>query len=69
MAQPCEAAFRVSAEPVCPNEGKGYFSAHSPLTTTSAGSGHVLQREDKAQTEQPAEKPLLTLAQHLDPKC
>lgn len=42
-----------------PNERKGHFLHHTPLTTTSARSCHVLEREDKAKTEQPAEKPLL----------
>lgn len=52
-----------------PNERKGYFLHHTPLTTTSARSCHVLERENKATTEQPAEKPLLTLAWLLNPKC
>lgn len=65
--------FIVSVEHVSPSERKGYFLHHPPLTTTSARFYHVLEREDEAKkkkkAEQPAEKPLLTLAQRLNPKC
>lgn len=64
--------FIVSVEHISPRERKGYFLHHPPLTTTSARSCHVLEREDKAKkkkAEQPAEKPLLTLARRLNPKC
>ena len=64
--------FIVSMEHISPSKRKGYFLHHPPLTTTSARSCHVLERGDKAKKkkkEPPAEKPLLTLAQHLNPKC
>lgn len=40
--------FIVSVEHISPRERKGYFLHHPPLTTTSARSCHVLEREDKA---------------------
>ena len=65
--------FIVSMEHTSPSKRKGYFLHHPPPTTTSARSCHVLERRDKAKKkkkkEQPAEKPLLTLAQRLNPKC
>lgn len=37
-------------EQISPNGRKGYFPPHAPLTTTSARSCHVLERQDKAKT-------------------
>ena len=67
-AQSCEVELHVSMEQLSPNERKGYFPPPAPLTTTFARSCHVLEREDKAKAGQPAEKPLLTLAQLLNPQ-
>lgn len=53
-AQPCEVALRVSAEHISPNERKGYFLHHTPLTTTSVCSRHVLgeKTEPKRSSQQ-----------------
>lgn len=43
-------------EQISPNERKGYFLHHTPLTTTSARSCHVLGRENRAKNRAASRK-------------
>lgn len=70
--QPCEVALHVSMKQISPNERKGYFLPHAPLTTTLLPDPVMCQRENskqKAEQQRGRGRSHFSLSPASEPKC